>query len=157
MPSGQIGLIDYGMVGRLSVEQRTLIASTILALHRGDRETVVHNYRDSGYVIGWRKSDYNHTDNVIYRCASFHLDRVNLSPIHVQGKKWNVLELLAKSKERCAPDWIEQMKRLGGLMIGVSAQAGRPISLSKEWSGTAKQYMREHDGLISPNDYDLWE
>lgn len=142
MPCGRLGLIDYGMVGRLEPDERELIASTVLAFASGDKETVVRNYVDSGYIAAWI-GGANHTDDVIHRFASFHLDRINLSPLHVDGKVWPVLDLLGKSIERVTPDWIEQMKRIGCLLIGVSSQAGRPISLSKEWRRTARSLFQE--------------
>lgn len=43
------------------------------------------------------------------------------------------------------PDWIEQSRRLGGLLIGVASQAGRPISLAKEWEPIARHLLREHE------------
>jgi hypothetical protein len=143
MKDGRLGLIDYGMVGRLDIEERELIASTILAFGNHDKETVVRNYINSGYRASWINGPDHHPD-VIHRFASFHLDRVDLSPMPIDDQMWSVLKLIAMSVERTTPDWIEQMKRLGGLLIGVASQAGRPISLSKEWRPLALKFQREH-------------
>lgn len=142
MNDGRLGLIDYGMVGRLDIEERELIASTVVALGDHDKEKVVRNYLDSGYRAAWINGPDHHHD-VIHRFASFHLDRVNLSPISLDDKMWPVLMLIGMSVERVTPDWIEQMKRTGGLLIGVASQAGRPISLSKEWRPLALQLQKE--------------
>jgi hypothetical protein len=142
MSDGRVALIDYGMVGRLTKEQRELIASTVLAFAEKDKKTVVRNYLDSGYRAGWIHGG-NHSDDIIYRFASFHLDRIDLSPVTVDGVDMDILKLLGKSIERATPDWIQQMRRIGGLLIGVSSQAGRPISLSQEWRSIARQSMKE--------------
>ena len=39
------------------------------------------------------------------------------------------------------PDWVEQARRLGGLLIGVGSQAGRPISLAHEWAPIAEEVL----------------
>ena len=215
MNDGRLGLIDYGMVGRLTTTDRKLVASTVLAFVSGDKDKVVDNYLSSGYRAGWitapssatgaeasstssvtiTKRRYEHTNHTIYRFAKFHLDRIDLSPIPVETATtttvsphhelasealavlsggnsssttsglfhqsqstndektrtittttvvhWPVLKLLSKSMEFEVPNWIQQMKRIGGLLIGVASQAGRPISLSKEWYPIAKQCMKE--------------
>ena len=38
-----------------------------------------------------------------------------------------VLQLFQSTIEHAVPDWIEQARRLGGLLIGVGSQAGRPL------------------------------
>ena len=43
--------------------------------------------------------------------------------------------------ELCVPDWVEQGRRLGGLLIGVGSQAGRPISLAREWAPIAEEVL----------------
>ena len=142
MEDGRLGLIDYGLVGRLSPEQRKLVASTVLAFHYGKKMEVAQIYLDSGYRAGWQTGG-EHGPEVIYRVASFHLDRIDLSPITLEnGEKWNMVKLLGKSMEISTPDWIQQMKRIGLLLIGVSSQAGRPISLSREWQPIAKQSLK---------------
>ena len=148
MKDGRLALLDYGMVGRLSTEQRKLVASTVLAFQSGakkKKEAVARIYYDSGYRAGWINGD-DHSPEIIYRFASFHLDRMDLSPVVLgNGERWNILKLLGKSVERSTPDWIEQMKRIGGLLIGVSSQAGRLISLSREWQLLAKRVSLEDD------------
>jgi hypothetical protein len=38
---------------------------------------------------------------------------------------------------------VEDGRRLGGLLMGVNAQAARPISLAKEWKSIAQQALRK--------------
>jgi len=42
------------------------------------------------------------------------------------------------------PEWVEQSRRLGGLLIGVSTSCGRPISLAKEWEPIARRLLKAH-------------
>ena len=133
MKDGRLGLIDYGMVGRLGMEERELVASTVMAFQEGEDETVVRNYRDSGYLAEWTQGG-DHDDIVYKRFATFHPDRVNLAPIKLEnGDVYPILDRQMKSIERCTPDWIEQMKRRGELMMGVAPQQpNRPILLLRE-------------------------
>ena len=47
-PSGQIFLIDFGMVGHLSEELKEQLSTTVLALVRNDIETIIQVYSDIG-------------------------------------------------------------------------------------------------------------
>jgi hypothetical protein len=40
---------------------------------------------------------------------------------------------------------VEEARRLGGLLMGVSVQAARPISLAKQWESIARQSVKEFD------------
>ena len=158
LPDGRLGLIDYGMVGRLSRSEREAIARVVLGLRAGDREAVVGEYRRAGYRACWH-SGAPHCADVIYRFATFHLDRINLSPVRIDDDEQQqqpppavpqympVMTLLRSTIEHSVPDWVEQGRRLGGLLIGVGSQAGRPISLASEWAPIAEEVLRaENNG-----------
>lgn len=143
LPDGRLGLLDYGMVGRLSTDDRETIAKTVVALARKDKKETARIYRDAGYRATWKKGDVI-DDNAIHRFATFHLDKVDLSPITLQdGEKMEIMELFRTLRERAVPSWVEEGRRLGGLLIGVSVQAMRPISLSKDWEPIAKQALKK--------------
>jgi hypothetical protein len=59
------------------------------------------------------------------------------------GDKMEIMDLFRTTRERVVPSWVEEGRRLGGLLMGVSVQAARPISLSKEWMPIAKQALRQ--------------
>jgi hypothetical protein len=46
---GTLGLIDYGMVGRLSLEERLQVAQVVVALAENDAEKVFEVYTAAGY------------------------------------------------------------------------------------------------------------
>ena len=60
------------------------------------------------------------------------------------------MQMLQSTLEHSVPDWVEQARRLGGLLIGVSSQAGRPISLAAEWRPIAEEVLLLHEANASP-------
>ena len=52
-----------------------------------------------------------------------------------------IMKLLHSTIEHSVPDWVEQGRRLGGLLIGVGSQAGRPLSLAHEWAAIADEAL----------------
>ena len=141
---GRLGLIDYGMVGRLTPHDRGNIARVLVALRAKDERRVAQIYDAAGYRACWHSGE-PHNAAVIHRLATFHLDRVDLSPVAARdGKgepKMAVMKVLTGTIEHAVPDWIEQARRLGGLLIGVGSQVGRPLSLAHEWAPLAKQVL----------------
>ncbi|CAN0548578.1 unnamed protein product, partial [Ectocarpus sp. 8 AP-2014] len=47
-PDGKLGLIDYGQVKHMALEERVKLAKLIVALDEDDREGVVRAYIDMG-------------------------------------------------------------------------------------------------------------
>ena len=95
----------------------------------------------------WHNGE-SHGAAAVHRFASFHLDRIDLSSVAIEPCKNNpageavpVMRLLQSTIEHSVPDWIEQVRRLGGLLIGVSSQTARPISLAHEWAPIARQAL----------------
>lgn len=142
LPDGRLGLLDYGMVGRLSNDERYSIANTILGLHNQNKTQVANLYTSSGYAA--TMSNENVTDiNILHRFATFHLDKIDLSPLILEnGEVIEIMNLMKNARERVIPPWVEEGRRLGGLLQGVCAQAARPISLAKEWNGIASQVVQ---------------
>lgn len=147
MDDGRLGLIDYGMVGRVNLEARATISRVVLALARGSKAEVHALYTEGGYRACWHGGKPHGVD-AVHRIACFHLDRIDLSPVDIGGgERMDVLTMLRSTLEHAVPDWVEQGRRLGGLLIGVGSQAARPISLSREWAPIAEEVLRaEADG-----------
>ena len=105
--------------------------------------TTARLYEENGYRASWH-SGKPHTRDVVHRIASFHLDRIDLSPVNVGGGRvMPIQRVLQQTFEHSVPDWIEQSRRLGGLLIGVASQCGRPISLAYEWRDIAECVLRD--------------
>lgn len=143
LPDGRLGLLDYGMVGRLSKKDREAAAETILALNQKNKATTARIYRDNGYKASL-SNDVELDDSVLHRLATFHLDKIDLSKLTLDnGETIDVLELLRGAREHKVPSWVEEGRRLGGLLQGVCVQAARPISLAKEWSSIAREALKK--------------
>lgn len=138
LPDGRLGLIDFGAVVKLTPDDRKTIARAIVALSRGDKEETSNIYTEAGYRATF-KGDVITDANILYRFASFHLDKVDLSPITTQTGE--IVKIFESIQEVKVPVWIEEARRLGGLLIGTASQAARPISLSKEWKRIAKDVL----------------
>jgi predicted unusual protein kinase regulating ubiquinone biosynthesis (AarF/ABC1/UbiB family) len=146
LPDGTLGLLDFGMVGRLDEDDRLNVAKTIVALSRRDKEEVARLYTDAGYRASWKEGNVTDPD-ILYRFASFHFDRIDLSDVSLKDdggtRKVGIMEILRTTRERAIPFWIEDGRRLGGLLIGTASQAARPISLANEWRSIAEQVARK--------------
>jgi hypothetical protein len=152
LPDGRLGLIDYGMTGRLEPPEREAIARVVLGLAAGDQRAVVEEYERAGYRACWH-TGAPHGPDAVFRFATFHLDRIDLSPVRTgpDGATMPVLALFKSTLEKAVPDWVEQARRLGGLLIGVGSQAGRPISLAHEWAPIAEEVLRAAHGTRAPD------
>jgi hypothetical protein len=161
---GRLGLIDYGMVGRLAPAERASIARVVLALAKGGdaaKHEVAEIYQQAGYRACWHSGE-PHGVEAVHRFATFHLDRIDLSPVRIASPvpagaadtaaaagneraphHMPILQLLQSTIEHSVPDWVEQARRLGGLLIGVGSLTARPISLALEWSPLAEQVLAQ--------------
>ena len=175
LPDGRLGLIDYGMVGRLPLGDRLQVAKVVVALAENNAEEVARVYAAAGYRAVTTIGRKPHPPAVVHRIATFHLNRIDLSAVNVtpppatpapssitaasgsgsdsseeEGKQSHapeyksIMRVLHNTVETSVPDWVEQSRRLGGLLIGVSNQAGRPMSLANAWAPLARQLLRDH-------------
>ena len=162
LQDGRLGLIDYGMVGRLTAAERVSIALVVLALAKGGdaaKHQVAEIYQQAGYRACWLSGEPHGVD-AVHRFATFHLDRIDLSPVRIAQAEpagaadtaagagnvraphhMPIMQLLQSTIEHSVPDWVEQARRLGGLLIGVGSLTARPISLAREWSPLAEQVL----------------
>lgn len=85
LPDGRLGLLDYGMVGRVSAPQRRDMAETILALASKDTTAVNAIYKRAGYRASWKEGDLFDQPEIVRRFATSHFDRFDLSPIPLRS------------------------------------------------------------------------
>ncbi len=78
--------------------------------------------------------DAEHADDaILHRLATFHLDRFFLCLLALDhGKVIGTLEFFQNTRANVVSSFIDEGSRLGGLSIGVNAQAARPISLGNK-------------------------
>lgn len=151
LEDGRVGLLDYGMVGRLTEEQRLRVAGTIYNLAHNNPQGIAKMYLEDGYHITY-EGDKVEDPQVLYRISSTHFNKLDLTPVtvsdgsafkHDGSGKVGLIELFEKMAVVNIPDWIIQARRVSRLMMGVSIQAARPVSLAKEWEPVAKRALRE--------------
>lgn len=120
LPDGRLGLLDYGLVGRLSSKDRQTIAETVVALSDKDKKKTAEIYRDNGYSASFRGSSEDLDDAVMHRFASFHFDKIDLSPLTLDnGETVDLMELMKSTREGSVPAFVEEGRRLGGLLWGL--------------------------------------
>ncbi len=133
---GRLGLIDYGQVKRMSLEDRIVYAKVILALHRDDREEVVRLFTEE---IGFQTKNMNH--DVIWRAATFWNDR-DTEDI-TEGK--NIHHFM---------EWLEQVDppvkindefvlvaRVSVLMRGMANAFGLRLRVTDYWHKDATDFL----------------
>jgi len=127
MPDGRLGLLDYGMIGRFDESERQNAVDTILALADGRVEETASIYTKSGYKAKIRAfSGILEDPAILHRFATFHLDRIDLSPVTwtTTGETQDIFQILNGVVEPSVPKWIEDGRRLGALMMGPHIQSG---------------------------------
>jgi hypothetical protein len=100
------------MIGRFSQRDRQFSVETVLALAEGDSERTAHLYSLSGYKAK-HKYDSIEDTNVLHRFATFHWDRIDLSPVKWSstGQSQDIMHLLSGVVEPSVPKWIEDGRR----------------------------------------------
>lgn len=133
---GRLGLIDYGQVKRMTLEDRIVYAKVILALHREDREEVVRLFTEE---IGFRTKNMNH--DVIWRAATFWNDR-DTKDI-TQGK--NVHQFMEWLEEVDPPvkvnDEFVLVARVSVLMRGMANAFGLRLRVTDYWHKDAADFL----------------
>lgn len=137
MPDGRLGLVDYGQVKRLGLEERIVYAKLIIAINRGDREEVVRLMRDE---VGFRTTRMD--SDIIWRSAVFFNCRD--SDDILEGK--NVSEFM---------EWLEQadpvkkindeyvmVGRVSVLLRGMANAFGMKLRVSDYWRCEAEKFLR---------------
>ena len=85
MPDGRLGLLDYGMIGRFSDRDRYFASKTILALADGKVQETAQVYAEGGYKAANRAFVPIRDPNLLHRFATFHFDRIDLTPVRVES------------------------------------------------------------------------
>ena len=143
LPDNRLGLLDYGMVGYLDSDERQSVAKTVVALANKQKKTAANVYLEQGYRVENRTDGSEVTDyNLLHRFATFHLDRIDLSPIRLaDGTSMPMMDVFRTVRETSTPNWVEQSRRLAGLLMGVNAQAARPASIAHVWGPIAREVL----------------
>ena len=117
-------------------------------------------YNKAGYRGKGKEGDIS-DPNILYRSALLHWDRMDLSDgvvvdvkssqkrkkdsgcHHMKERRINIVELLKIANEPYCPFWIDEGRRLTSILVEVTNEAMRLISLSKEWQGFTKKALNQ--------------
>ncbi|TFJ87962.1 hypothetical protein NSK_000782 [Nannochloropsis salina CCMP1776] len=146
MPSGRIGLIDYGQIKSLKQAQRKSMARMIIALADGKKEEVIDLFVKMGFRSKRMDAD------VINAVATLYFDRDDSEFI---GKGVNLqvyFENLQKKDPFLAmPEDFVMCARVAVFMRGLGTFLDYPISIAKAWRPLAVEVLKEKDitGLLA--------
>lgn len=136
MPDGRLGLIDYGQVKRMALEDRIEYAKMIISLNRGDKEEVVRIAKESGFRT--KRMD----EDIIYRtCAFWHCrDSEDI----LQGM--NVSEFIEYLEEKDPVKNINDENVMAGrvsvLLRGMANAFGMKLKVSDYWREEAETFLK---------------
>lgn len=141
MDDGRLGLIDYGQVKQLTLQQRVALARLIVALDDGNEEEIVARYVELGnrtkFMDPW----------VLRKLATIGFDRDDGSIMDGMDIQ-NFFEALSKKDpvEQMGEDYV-MASRVAILLRGVSTALEYPVSMASMWRGNAEKLLREQGEL----------
>lgn len=137
-PDGRLGLIDYGQVKRITMEQRMQYARLIVALARGTRDDVIDRYIDLGVKTKYMKRDF------LWRLAMFWNDRDD--DVVTEGR--NIQTFMDWVEEN---DPIEELPqdfvmaaRVSVMMRGMGNAFGLRMRTAPMWLPVAENLLKEN-------------
>lgn len=136
MPDGRLGLIDYGQVKELAVEQRKKLAEFVVAVADNDRERIV----DMMYGIGYRTEKMDR--DVAYRTAKLVFDRDDLEATDGKGFQMYLAALDQQDRITSVPDDYIMVSRVCLLLRGIGMLLGvPPVSVAQQWKPICEQVI----------------
>lgn len=137
MPSGALGLIDYGQVKRLTDQQRLLLARMIVALGDGDEDETRRLFVD----MGFRTKQMNPL--VILKTATLYFDRDGPDVTGGMDARAYFESLQKMDATVGVPDDFVMAARVALLLRGLGSLLGQEISVAKAWRPLALQALRQ--------------
>eukprot|EP01060_Flectonema_neradi_P006177 TRINITY_DN1413_c0_g1_i6.p1 TRINITY_DN1413_c0_g1~~TRINITY_DN1413_c0_g1_i6.p1 ORF type:complete len:542 (+),score=116.40 TRINITY_DN1413_c0_g1_i6:56-1681(+) len=139
LTDGRLGLIDFGQVKKLTIDERKNIAKVMLQLESNDVDGVAGTV----YAMGGR-SKYSNKE-VCYKLTSFWLDRDTEDIMTVDGKVLNIADFLdameAKDPVGCIAESIIMSGRMLLLLRGLAMAFGMQISMAQLLAPKAQQFL----------------
>ena len=133
---GRLGLIDYGQVKRLDLNDRVKYAKLILALARDDREEIVRLYFDElGTKTKHRRAD------TAYRAACFWSDRDTPDVLGNHNIATFIDSLEAEDPMIQLPEAYIMASRVSVMLRGMGNAFGLKLRVSKLWEDEARKLL----------------
>jgi len=142
-PDGKLGLIDYGQVKKLTLEQRLRIAELVVALADGNREGVVDAYTR----MGFRTAKMDH--GVIHAHATIGFDTDDRSVTGGENIQKFFESLNKRDKTEHVPDFVVLPGRVAVLMRGLASLLQMPpLRVAEAWAPVCRRLLRRHKGDV---------
>eukprot|EP00903_Cladosiphon_okamuranus_P009325 g8894.t2 len=143
-PDGKLGLIDYGQVKHMDLEQRVKLARLMVALDEDDQEAVVAAYIDMG--IRTKRMD----PEVLYLHAKVCFDcdhKDDLGGFNIQ----TYLEMLQERDPvlKLSDDYV-MVGRVAAILRGLGYAVKHKPSTAKLWAPQARELLRKYDNSFAP-------
>ena len=139
LPDGRLGLIDFGQVKRLSVEERKPLGNLMLHLSKGDVDGAFETMQEMG-----QRTKYGNKD-ITFKVASFWLDRDTPDIMTIDGKVHNIAEFLdaleAKDPVETVPDNLIMPGRMILLLRGLGMAFGMRLHMAQIFSPKAEEFL----------------
>ncbi len=138
---GRLGLIDWGQVSSLTLQQRAQIARVVVALADGDKPAAVAAMRATGYAT------QHSNDDLCWRIASISWDRDDREITRGLNLQAFMEQQALEDPVMHVPDALVMASRNSLLLRGMGLALGRPISVAQAWRPAAARFLREHPEL----------
>lgn len=109
LPGNKLGIIDFGIVGRLSQKSRDQLASMVMALLSEDYETLCYEYADLGNVTS--SIDFDAFQRDVRNTLSPHMG-LSLSDLNVGKVLIEATKIAANYNVKVPGDWMTVFKAL---------------------------------------------
>jgi len=143
MPDGTLGLIDFGQVKCLTLEERLLYARLLVALADQDSFGIVSAYKAMGV-----RTKYN-CPAVLQAWATILNDRDDASVLEGHNFQNYMEELNRRDPILQAPTTFVLVQRASCLLRGCAIVLGQPVSLAQKWREKAQDLLARHPQLAS--------
>jgi aarF domain-containing kinase len=138
MPDGRLGLIDFGQVKTLTLEERVLYARLIVALADGDVFSIVEAYK----AMGVRTQ--RNTPAVLQAWATILNDRDDAAVLEGHNYQSYMEELNRRDPILEAPTTFVLVQRASCLLRGCAIVLGHPVSLAEKFKGKALELLARY-------------
>lgn len=133
LDDGRIGLIDYGQIAEISLDDRRKLARLILCLAEGNRDNIIKAFRDMGFKT--KKND----EDVCYKSAVVFFDRDSRDVTEGMNIQRFLEVLSQRDPVVCFPQAFIMSARTVALLKGLGTVLNVPVSVASAWCTKAKE------------------
>lgn len=141
VPDGRLGLIDYGQVKRMTLEDRIKYAKLIIGLADNDDQRILQAFKDIGVKTKYMKPD------ILLKTARFWNDRDTVDVTNGLNVQLFMEWLHEQDPVVELPDEFVMASRVSILLRGMGNAFQLQLSTAKAWKPYAEALLRQHGHL----------